>query len=236
MKFDSKEAVTHLEYNSLRKPLIIPEYGRHLQNLIDHVRNIEDREERNKGAKYAISVMGSMNPHLRDVPDFQHKLWDQLFMMSEFTLDVDCPFPIATKETIFSKPEKLGYPQNHPKYRFYGNNITYMINKAIAWESGEMKDALILVIANHMKKSYLSWNKETVKDEVIFEHLYDLSNGKINLFKKEEELSTTANLMQVNKKQSNKANYTNNNQKSNSSSNNTNKKFKSNNYHSKGKK
>ncbi|MCC9042968.1 DUF4290 domain-containing protein [Myroides sp. M-43] len=236
MKFDSKEAVTHLEYNSLRKPLIIPEYGRHLQNLIDHIQNIEDREERNKGARYAISVMGSMNPHLRDVPDFQHKLWDQLFMMSGFDLDVDCPFPIATKETIFSKPEKLDYPQNHPKYRFYGNNITYMINKAIAWESGEMKDALILVIANHMKKSYLSWNKETVKDEVIFEHLYDLSNGKINLFKKEEELSTTANLMQVNKKQSNKTNYSNNNQKSNSNSNNTNKKFKSNNYHSKGKK
>lgn len=246
MKFDSKEAVTHLDYNSLRKPLIIPEYGRHLHNLINHICKIEDREERNNGAKYAISVMGSMNPHLRDVPDFQHKLWDQLFMMSEFKLDVDCPFPIATKETIFSKPEKLAYPQNHPKYRFYGNNITYMINKAIAWEDGEMKDALILVIANHMKKSYLSWNKETVKDEVIFEHLCELSNGKINLFKKEEELSTTANLIQVNKKQSNKANYSNNNNQKNSSgnnnnqksnsNNNNNKKYKSNNYHSKGKK
>lgn len=240
MNFNSHEAVNNLDYNTSKKPLIIPEYGRHMQSLIDHINEIEDREERNKAARYVISVMGSMNPHLRDVPDFQHKLWDQLFMMSSFDLDVDCPFPIATKDTIFIRPDKLAYPQNHPKYRFYGNNITYMINKAIEWEDGEMKDALIMVIANHMKKSYLSWNKETVKDEVIFEHLCELSNGKINLFKKEEELSTTANLIQVNKKQSNKANYTTG-QKStstNSSSSNTNKKFKTNNnnYHSKGKK
>ncbi len=240
MNFNSREAVNNLDYNTSKKPLIIPEYGRHMQSLIDHIGVIEDREERNKAARYVISVMGSMNPHLRDVPDFQHKLWDQLFMMSKFELDVDCPFPIATKETIFSKPEKLAYPQNHPKYRFYGNNITYMINKAIEWEDGELKDALIMVIANHMKKSYLSWNKETVKDEVIFEHLCELSNGKINLFKKEEELSTTANLIQVNKKQSNKANYSTNQKSASSNSgsnNNNNKKFKTNNnYHSKGKK
>lgn len=240
MNFNSREAVNNLDYNTSKKPLIIPEYGRHMQSLIDHIGEIENREERNKAARYVISVMGSMNPHLRDVPDFQHKLWDQLFMMSKFELDVDCPFPIATKETIFSKPERLAYPQNHPKYRFYGNNITYMINKAIEWEDGELKDALIMVIANHMKKSYLSWNKETVKDEVIFEHLCELSNGKINLFKKEEELSTTANLIQVNKKQSNKANYTTNQKSASSNSNsnnNNNKKFKTNNnYHSKGKK
>ncbi|WP_158210321.1 DUF4290 domain-containing protein [Myroides phaeus] len=238
MNFNSREAVNNLDYNTSKKALVIPEYGRHMQSLIDHVCKIEDREERNKAARYVISVMGSMNPHLRDVPDFQHKLWDQLFMMSKFELDVDSPFPIATQETIFSKPEKLAYPQNHPKYRFYGNNITYMINKAIAWEDGEMKDALIMVIANHMKKSYLSWNKETVKDEVIFEHLCELSNGKINLFKKEEELSTTANLIQVNKKQSNKANFTSNQKNaSTNSNNNNNKKFKTNNnYHSKGKK
>lgn len=236
MKFNSKEAIEHLEYNTSREQLIIPEYGRHLQSLINHVCKIEDREERNKAAQYTISVMGSMNPHLRDVPDFQHKLWDQLFMMADFQLDVDCPFPIVTKETISSKPQKLEYPQNHPKYRFYGNNITYMINEALKFEDGEMKDALIMVIANHMKKSYLSWNKDTVKDEVIFEHLYELSKGRINLAKKEEELSTTANLIQVNRKQSNKTNYSNNsnnNQKNNSS---TNKKYKNNNHQFKAKK
>ncbi|TDS53814.1 DUF4290 domain-containing protein [Myroides indicus] len=228
MNFDSKEAINHLGYNTASSELIIPEYGRHVQNLIEQICLIKDREERNKAARYAVSVMGDMNPHLRDVPDFQHKLWDQLFMISDFKLDVDCPYPIATRESINSKPERLNYPQNHPKYRFYGNNITYMINKALTWEEGEMKDALIMVIANHMKKSYLSWNKDSVKDEVIFEHLYELSEGKINLSKKEEELSTTANLIQVNKKQSNKTNYSN--QKSN-------KKFnKHNNHLTKGKK
>lgn len=199
----------HLEYNSLRTSLIIPEYGRHLQKLIDQIITIEDREKRNKAAKYAISVMGSLNPHLRDVPDFQHKLWDQLFIMSNFQLDVDSPYPIPSKEVLSQKPERLAYPQNFPKYRFYGNNIKYMIDVAIKWENGDMKDALILVIANHMKKSYLSWNKETVEDEVIFEHLLELSNGKINLFTSNEELSNTQNLMKVNKKMSNKSQYNN---------------------------
>ena len=205
-----------LEYNSLRTPLAIPEYGRHLQKLIDQVLEIEDRERRNKAAQYVISVMGSLNPHLRDVPDFQHKLWDQLFIMTDFKLDVDSPFPIPSREAIFQKPEPLGYPQNFPKYRFYGNNITSMIDVALKWEDGEMKNALILVIANHMKKCYLSWNKETVEDEVIFEHLFELSDGKINLAKTNEELSNSQNLMKVNKKASNKSQYSspkNSNQK-----------------------
>ena len=225
MKFKSQDAIEQLHYNTLREQLVIPEYGRHIQSMINHICTIEDREQRNKAAQYAIDVMGSMNPHLRDVPDFQHKLWDQLFIIAKFNLDVDSPFPIATKETTTNKPELLPYPQNHPKYRFYGNNITYMINEALKFEEGEMKDALIMVIANHMKKSFLSWNKDTVTDEVIFEHLYELSKGKINLSKKEEELSSTNNLMQVNKKQSNKMNYGTSNQRSNSN----NKKYKNNN-------
>ncbi|MHC5353498.1 DUF4290 domain-containing protein [Myroides sp. LJL115] len=225
MKFKSQDAIQELNYNTLREQLVIPEYGRHIQSMINHICTIEDREQRNKAAQYAIDVMGSMNPHLRDVPDFQHKLWDQLFIIAKFQLDVDSPFPIATKETTTNKPELLPYPQNHPKYRFYGNNITYMINEALKFEEGEMKDALIMVIANHMKKSFLSWNKDTVTDEVIFEHLYELSKGKINLSKKEEELSSTNNLMQVNKKQSNKMNYGSTNQRSNSN----NKKYKNNN-------
>lgn len=202
---------TTLEYNSEREPLIIPEYGRHLQKLINQIVAIGDRTERNKAAQYAISVMGTLNPHLRDVPDFQHKLWDQLFIMADFKLDVDSPFPIPSRETLNQKPEKLPYPQNFPKYRFYGNNISNMIDVAIKWEEGEMKNALILVIANHMKKSYLSWNKETVEDDVIFEHLYELSNGKINLKKSNEELSTSQNLIKVNKKSSNKSQYGKNN-------------------------
>lgn len=207
MKLNAKEAVTHLGYNTSGNKLVIPEYGRHLQIFIEQICLIEDSVERNKAANYAIKIMGDMNPHLRDVPDFKHKLWDQLFMIAEFKLDVNSPFPVPTPESVQNRPSILGYPQHHPKYRFYGNNITYMINEALKWEDGEMKDALVIVIANHMKKSYLSWNRETVKDEVIFEHLYELSNGRINLAKQEEELSTTANLMQVNKKQSNKTNF-----------------------------
>jgi hypothetical protein len=190
--------------------LIIPEYGRHLQKLIDQATAIEDKVERNKAAKYIISVMGSLNPHLRDVPDFQHKLWDQLFIMSDFNLDVDSPYPIPSKDILTQKPDRLKYPQNFPKYRFYGNNIKYMIDVANSWEESELKNALVLVIANHMKKCYLSWNKDTVSDEVIFEHLLELSGGKLNLSKSNEELSNTHDLMKVNKKVSNKTQFSSN--------------------------
>ncbi|MEY2738533.1 MAG: hypothetical protein RL259_442 [Bacteroidota bacterium] len=202
------EEVSYLEYNSQRSHLIIPEYGRHLQKLIDQATAIEDREERNKAARYIISVMGSLNPHLRDVLDFQHKLWDQLFIMSDFNLDVDSPYPIPSKDILTQKPDRLAYPQNFPKYRFYGNNIKYMIDVANSWEESELKSALVLVIANHMKKCYLSWNKDTVTDEVIFEHLMELSGGKLNLSKSNEELSNTQDLMKVNKKVSNKTQFT----------------------------
>ncbi|ESU26953.1 hypothetical protein FLJC2902T_22930 [Flavobacterium limnosediminis JC2902] len=209
MQFTPQEAVHFLEYNAERPHLIIPEYGRHLQKLIDQATVIEDREERNKAARYIISVMGGLNPHLRDVPDFQHKLWDQIFIMSDFKLDVDSPYPIPSKEVLHQKPEKLNYPQNFPKYRFYGNNIKYMIDVANKWEESDLKNTLIRVIANHMKKCYLSWNKDTVKDDVIFEHLYELSGGKINLQKTDEELSNTTDLMRVNKKMSNKTQFNN---------------------------
>jgi hypothetical protein len=202
------EEVSYLEYNSQRSHLIIPEYGRHLQKLIDQATAIEDREERNKAARYIISVMGSLNPHLRDVLDFQHKLWDQLFIMSDFNLDVDSPYPIPSKDILTQKPDRLAYPQNFPKYRFYGNNIKYMIDVANSWDDSELKNALVLVIANHMKKCYLSWNKDTVIDEVIFEHLMELSGGKLNLSKSNEELSNTQDLMRVNKKVSNKTQFT----------------------------
>jgi len=207
------EAVQYLEYNAERPHLIIPEYGRHLQKLIEQAVALEDRDERNKAAKYIISVMGSLNPHLRDVPDFQHKLWDQIYIMSDFQLDVDSPYPTPSRELLQQKPDRLAYPQNFPKYRFYGNNIKYMIDVANKWEDGEMKNALIMVIANHMKKSYLSWNKDTVKDDVIFEHLYELSGGTMNLQATEEELSTSTDLMRVNKKLSNKTQFSNPKQK-----------------------
>ncbi|WP_062059272.1 DUF4290 domain-containing protein [Aquimarina longa] len=192
--------IYNIEYNTEREKLIIPEYGRHLQKMINHTVAIEDREERNKVAKSIIAVMGNLQPHLRDVPEFQHKLWDQLFIMSDFKLDVDTPFPVLTKEKLQERPEPLAYPQNFPKYRFYGNNIKRMVDVANSWEDGELKNALTLTIANHMKKCYLNWNKDTVEDSAIFNHLYELSDGKINLKGSDEDLMDSSNLMRAKKK------------------------------------
>ncbi len=193
-----------LEYNSERSKLIIPEYGRHLQKMVEYAVSIEDEKERNKVAKSIIAVMGNLNPHLRDVPDFQHKLWDQLFIISDFKLDVDSPFPKPSKEMLEERPERMSYPQNFPKYRFYGNNIKRMIDEANKWEDGPEKDGLIYTIANHMKKSYLSWNKDSVDDKVIFDHLRELSGGRIDLKASDEDLSEASDLLRSNKKYSSK--------------------------------
>ena len=139
-----------LEYNSERSKLIIPEYGRHIQKMVEHAVTIEDDAERNKVVKSIISVMGNLNPHLRDVPDFQHMLWDQLFIISDFKLNVESPFPIPTREELYERPEGLEYPQNFPKYRFYGNNIKRMIDVAVKWEKGDKRDGLVYTIANHI--------------------------------------------------------------------------------------
>tara|TARA_Y100000385_G_C13008787_1_gene600689 strand:- start:205 stop:855 length:651 start_codon:yes stop_codon:yes gene_type:complete len=189
-----------LQYNTEREHLIIPEYGRHLQKMINHAVAQDTKEERNRLAKAIISIMGNMQPHLRDVADFQHKLWDQLFIMSDLKLDADSPFEIPTEEMLNVRPEPLKYPQNFPKYRFYGNNIKTMIDVANTWEQGEMKEALLYTIANHMKKSFLNWNKDTVEDSVIFGHLFELSGGKIDLRDSKEDLSDSASLLKTQRK------------------------------------
>jgi len=183
-----------LEYNAEREKLIIPEYGRHIQKLVNHCLSLEDQEMQNTMARAIVHVMGNMQPHLRDVPDFQHKLWDQLFIMSDYRLDVDTPYPKPEREVLQAKPESLAYPRSASKYRFYGNNIQIMIDTALTWEDGEMKEALVYAIANHMKKCYLNWNKDTVDDEVILNHLEDLSGGKLAL-KETDVLSDSKDLM-----------------------------------------
>ncbi|MFD2824552.1 DUF4290 domain-containing protein [Lacinutrix iliipiscaria] len=201
--------IDNLEYNTEREHLIIPEYGRHMQKMINHAKSRETKEERNKLAKAIISVMGNMQPHLRDVPDFQHKLWDQFFIMADFDIDVDSPYDKPSREELYARPDILEYPQNFPKYRFYGNNIKTMIDVANTWEDGELKEALTYTIANHMKKCFLNWNKDTVEDDVIYNHLFELSNGKIDLRASEEDLSDASSLMRSKKK------YSSNNKKSN---------------------
>jgi hypothetical protein len=215
--------VTDIEYNTERPHLIIPEYGRHIQKMVDHAIAEEDEEKRNNQAKSIIAVMGNMNPHLRDVADFQHKLWDQLFIISDFKLDVDSPFEKPTVEALRERPISLAYPQNFPKYRFYGNNIKQMIDVAISWEDGDKKDGLVLTIANHMKKCFLNWNKDTVEDDVIFVHLFELSDGKLNLKGSDEVLRNSAVLLKTKKR------FSNSNSTSNGSSNTNNNSKKNNN-------
>jgi hypothetical protein len=193
--------------------LAIPEYGRHIHKMIQQVLAEENKEERNKQAQAIIGIMGNLNPHLRDVADFQHKLWDQLFIMSNFELDVDAPFPKPDAEVLSAPPTPLAYPQSYPKYRFYGNNIKGMIDVIVDWEEGELKEALIYVIANHMKKCFLNWNKDTVEDKVIFDHLAELSNGKITINTEDEVLSASENLIRLTNKRFAKGSRNNNNKK-----------------------
>lgn len=180
-----------MQYNSQRKKLAIPEYGRHIQQMVDHLKTIEDSEKRNRQTQCVIGVMGNLNPHLRDVPDFQHKLWDQLFIMADFDLDVQTPYPKVSRGEITERPQALTYPKRNKKYRFYGYNLQLMIREVATWEAGPKRDALVRAIANHMKKCFLSWNKDTVEDEVIFEHLKELSNGRIDLTESDENLHGT---------------------------------------------
>ena len=192
-----------LQYNTKRTQLIIPEYGRHVQLMINQILETQDREERNKMAKAVIGIMGNMNPHLRDVPDFQHKLWDQLFIMSNFKLDVDSTFEKPQQEVLEQKPDRLAYPQRNPKYRFYGNNIKSMINVALNWEDGDLKNALVYNIANHMKKCFLNWNKDTVQDDVIFNHLLELSDNKLKVRDEDLPLTDASEFLKIRSKNGN---------------------------------
>lgn len=178
------------DYNTRRPKMVIPEYGRNIQKMIDHAITIDNREERNKIANAIISVMGQLNPHLRDIADFKHKLWDHLFIISDFKLDVDSPYPLPDKEAIAKKPEKLAYPENNIKFKHYGKTIENLIEQAILMEDKDEKKALINIIANLMKKTYLTFNRDSVNDELIINDLKILSKGKLNLEDTFEFVST----------------------------------------------
>jgi hypothetical protein len=193
-----------MEYNSNRPHLIIPEYGRHLQKLVDHCVALPSKEERNKMAKAIIDVMGNLQPHLRDVPDFKHKLWDQLFIIAGFRLDVDSPYSITSEEELKEKPKKLPYPIAASKYRYYGHNMQTMIDVAISWDKGDLREKLTRSIANHMKKCYLIWNKDNVTDAIINKHLIELSDGKLSFDFEKMPLIPSQKLMQSSKRKTSK--------------------------------
>ncbi len=169
------------DYNSCRPKLKLPEYGRNIHKMVDYILTVEDREERNRLAQAIIAIMGNMNPHLRDINDFKHKLWDHLAIMSDFKLDIDYPYEIPKPEAFVEKPRRVPYNTNQIRYRHYGKIIELMIEEAIKFPEGEEKDMLVKLIANQMKKSYLTWNRDSVTDAIIAADLELLSGGKIKL-------------------------------------------------------
>jgi len=170
-----------MEYNTNRTKLLMPEYGRNIQQMVEYCKSLPSKEERNEVAKTIVEFMGQRNPHLRDEENYKHKLWDHLYILADYDLDVDAPYPFPTREELDQKPNRMDYPSFENEYKFYGKSILQLIDKAIELEEGEEKEALIQVIANNMKKSYNVYNKEHVQDEVIFRHLKELSQDKLDL-------------------------------------------------------
>ena len=170
-----------MEYNTNRTKLLMPEYGRNIQQMVEYCKSILSKEERNEVAKTIVEFIVQRNPHLRDEENYKHKLWDHLYILADYDLDVDAPYPFPTKEELAQKPNRMDYPSFENEYKFYGKSILQLIDRAIELEEGEEKEALIQVIANNMKKSYNVYNKEHVQDEVIFRHLKELSQDKLDL-------------------------------------------------------
>lgn len=175
----TKIAALTLDYNTDREHLIMPEYGRHVQSMIEYCQTLTDRNHRTKVATSIVDIIGNLNPQLRDNPDYRHKLWDHLFVMSNFSLDVDSPYPILTKEKLSERPDQVAYPKKSRTHRYYGNVLQTMIQTISEIDPSEERDLMEFDIANQMKRAYLSWNKDNVDDSVIFSELRILSAGKL---------------------------------------------------------
>jgi len=169
------------DYNTQRKRMSLPEYGRNVQKMIEHIKSIKDPEERNQAARTIIQIMGNLNPNLREVTDFRHKLWDHLMIISDFDLDVDSPYPAPDRKKLDAKPNRVPYHNGDIRYSHYGRIIPAMIDVAANMEDGEEKDYLITLILNQMKKDYLTWNKAQVADEIIIRDLSDMSGNRLKV-------------------------------------------------------
>jgi hypothetical protein len=184
-----------MDYNSQRKKLALPEYGRNIQTMVDYLFTIEDKDKRNRHAQTVIDVMGNLYPYLRDVAEFKHKLWDHLAIMSNFELDIDYPYDPPSPDILTDKPRRVPYNQHRIKYKHYGRTMELMIESANDLE-GEEREIMIELLANHMKKSYLAWNKDAVEDTKIFKDLTELSSGKLEI-DKELKLTETKQILAV---------------------------------------
>jgi hypothetical protein len=209
-----------MEYNTTRPKLLLPEYGRNVQQMIAHAMEIADRDERNKAARAIIEVMGQLNPHLRDVDDFRHKLWTHLFVMSDFKLDVDSPYEIPQPETLMSKPELMTYPKSKIRYGHYGKYTQAILNEAKGVTDENERQYLKTTMANFMKKQFLAYNNDTVENHVIANQLKELSQGELILENPDELMNTNQILksfgLQPNKRnKKNQKNQKNKNRKKN---------------------
>ncbi|NVK65956.1 MAG: DUF4290 domain-containing protein [Flavobacteriales bacterium] len=209
-----------MEYNTARGKLLLPEYGRNVQNMIQHAMEIEDREERNRAARAIIEVMGQLNPHLRDVDDYRHKLWTHLFVMSDFKLDVDSPFEIPEMESLQEKPQKVEYPKSKIRFGHFGQYTQKILEKSKSLEDEGEREYMTNAMANFMKKQYLLHNNSAVENNVIADQLMELSQGDLKIENPDDLVSTNLLLKELGLKQSarNQKNQKNNknNRRSNS--------------------
>jgi len=155
------------------------EYGRHIQKMIEYLVTIEDPEIRQRNAQVVIELMGFLNPHLKNVEDFRHKLWDHLFLVSDFRLQVRSPYPIPTRETLKARPDPLPYPKRHPRFSHLGKNLEVIIDKALGEENPEKKLGFANAIAYYMKLAYNNWHKELVHDDAIQSELTNITQGQL---------------------------------------------------------
>ena len=168
-----------MEYNTTRNELVMREYGRHVQKMIEHLLSIEEPERRQRNSQAVIELMGFLNPHLRNVEDFRHKLWDHLFLISDFKLDVKSPYPIPTRETLKAKPKPLKYPKRYPKYSHLGKNLEVIIQKALKEQNPDKRLGFANAVAYYMKLAYSNWHKEMVHDDAIQSELSNITDNQL---------------------------------------------------------
>ena len=170
-----------MDYNTQRDKLQMPEYGRHVQDMINYVKNLPDKEKRNEQIQAVVQVMGTLNPQLRDIDDFKHKLWDHVHIISDFDIDIDSPYPTPTRETLSARPNPIPLEKSPVKASHYGRNIQNMIEVIAQRPDDEVKTHMIRTLASYMKQQYLIWNKDSVSEETIFNDIYKLSDGRITV-------------------------------------------------------
>ena len=214
-----------MEYNTEREKIVISEYGRNIQVMIRHLMDIEDRKQRTEAAYFIVNVMAQMNPQVKESNDYMHKLWDHLHIIAQYELDVDGPYPKPTPEMQKKKPEHVGYQKNNIRYGHYGQYIYDVVKKVKEMEDGPKKQAILINIANQMKRDYLNWNRDTVNDLLILDDLYKISGEEIalpmetKLIPTSEILNKTQNQQQQQNQKKKNGSNNNNNKKNNNNKN-----------------